>query len=1425
MDRYRVFLSSPTDVQQERDRAELVLRRLNAERIDHPQFEVVRWEQRYYSATSDFQAQIAKPAECQLVICIFWKRLGTELPQTYARPDGTLPTGTEYEFESALDAAARSPEKLPDVFVYRKTAEVTFSAATLELERAQYERFMGFWQRWFYSERGHFLAGFQSFAGPNDFEELFERNLRAWLRAREVQITWTKGSPFRGLEPFDIEHAPIFFGRRKEIERTRARLLACATAGKPFLLITGVSGCGKSSLARAGLIPRLRQVGGLSTLGTILRWAIVTPGQIAGDWSFGLATALFEKAAIGDELALGDFQSPSELKNQLVRSDLSAVLPLTKALKRTGEAIAAREKRSETPSVVLLILIDQFEELFAWEKTNAEAFLQLLKSIIEVPGSPIWIVATMRSDFQHRLADYATLETLAGRTEIKGPGELERTLELALPSAADLRDMILQPARAAGLSFEMDADASGDLSHLIEAEARPEVMPAVQFLLSELYIHRRDHVLTTETFTALGGVVGVMAKRGEELYSSVDDAARQAFPRVVRALVRHVGGDAPPTVRRIPQTAFADDPAAARMMEALKNGRIIISDRGELHFAHDSILTSWKRLADQIDEERRLFEARERLEQLCRRWVEDGKNSRSSSTLLLEGFQLAEGRELIAKWGAHSLVDRQPQLPAYIGASDAREKRTRRITQAVGWTLALIFVGLSWLLYEFWGRAETARREAQASLWVTNSRMALGDRRVEQAIDNASKAFALLPNQTTRSALVSALFELSSEHKATFAIGAGADQVLAWTGTDTVVFATPSENGHLRAVSTGKVPFGAISTDWPMPRVTREQDGNLATIRAICAIDPNRLLAVLDNGAVALIERGASAIYVRPLSRPMTLGATAHAAAIGRSGTLIAIASTDSDVVFLSCSLPVPAGGTLDCVERSLGVRGTAVAVSPDEARIAVGDERGAVSIYDRSGHPAGEPIAVGGSLISLDWASGHDWIAAGNRSGDIAVIDVSTSARTKIAAASLAPEPITTLAWSGNGTDLAFACEGKLLCLWPGSVSVSGALSFAPIRMFEGHSNSVTHIVWSPSADQIASGSIDGTIRIWTRGQNTDAVAALYAESATALSQVATSPDGRWIAGGAKDGTVRIWESASGTLLRTGGSSYRTEIAALAWSRSGLLVAVHDQRGITLVPADTAKPLREIDIDTPPINARIAFVESDKTLAMPWRGDNTIALIDISGSDTPVRYLNAIAPNKSPFGLAADPSGKMLFASYTDADGEIQVWDIAAERLAGAMAYTLSQKRDPIAGGSLSVSSDGRWLATSGGDNFVRVYDIPKRTSWKALPMASNEPQCVAFSPDGTQLAALGADSRVYIWKLADRGADLYLAFKALSSRSAVVEAEYREHSVTWLSWIANDRIAFAAGTSAITVLELDPGRWQRRIAAMVSEPQLPPE
>ena len=95
-----------------------------------------------------------------------------------------------------------------------------------------------------------------------DFIDLGEHKLKNIARpvhayrvplASEEQVR----SPFRGLDVFEFENADLFFGRARAIAACTERLEQLAASGKAFLLIYGMSGSGKSSLLRAGLMPSI----------------------------------------------------------------------------------------------------------------------------------------------------------------------------------------------------------------------------------------------------------------------------------------------------------------------------------------------------------------------------------------------------------------------------------------------------------------------------------------------------------------------------------------------------------------------------------------------------------------------------------------------------------------------------------------------------------------------------------------------------------------------------------------------------------------------------------------------------------------------------------------------------------------------------------------------------------------------------------------------------------------------------------------------------------------------------------------------------------------------------------------------------------------------------------------------------------------
>ena len=285
-----VFVSSPGDVMPERNRVDLVAQRLNEVFEGRVQIKTVLWERRLYSSHDGFQPQIPPAAEADLVIAIFWSRLGSPLPETFARMDTgeRYPSGTAYEVLTAIELRRRGER--PDVYVFRKTEILT---APSERKGPNRRTLMPFLRAGFRRPMGNICARTSRFADADEFEAQIEKLLRQWIAERVPRgtgVIWpieTEGSPFRGLLPFDAKHATVYFGRARKVTRAIEQLqsvarpqsdIRSAPGNVPFLLIVGESGAGKSSLMRAGLAPRLTAPGVVPTV-DLWRTALVRVGD------------------------------------------------------------------------------------------------------------------------------------------------------------------------------------------------------------------------------------------------------------------------------------------------------------------------------------------------------------------------------------------------------------------------------------------------------------------------------------------------------------------------------------------------------------------------------------------------------------------------------------------------------------------------------------------------------------------------------------------------------------------------------------------------------------------------------------------------------------------------------------------------------------------------------------------------------------------------------------------------------------------------------------------------------------------------------------------------------------------------------------------------------------------------------------------
>ena len=158
--RLKIFISSPGDVIPERQIARKVIGELNEEMMGKVFLVPVLWEQEPLLASGTFQTQIDPPEEVQILLGILWSRIGSPLPDTILRPDGTrYDSGTAFEFESAL--ASHHQRGKPDILLYRKLGAPSVSLDNREefMERLeQMDMLDAYIKKQLMAEDGSYLA-------------------------------------------------------------------------------------------------------------------------------------------------------------------------------------------------------------------------------------------------------------------------------------------------------------------------------------------------------------------------------------------------------------------------------------------------------------------------------------------------------------------------------------------------------------------------------------------------------------------------------------------------------------------------------------------------------------------------------------------------------------------------------------------------------------------------------------------------------------------------------------------------------------------------------------------------------------------------------------------------------------------------------------------------------------------------------------------------------------------------------------------------------------------------------------------------------------------------------------------------------------------------------------------------------------------
>lgn len=484
---------------------------------------------------------------------------------------------------------------------------------------------------------------------------------------------WMQGSPYVGLHPFDDAHATVFFGRSRATADLLTALRSQIDHQRRFVLVAGASGCGKTSLLRAGALPLLQQDGGFDGL-QALSVAYSDLGACRGGDLLGrLTDALCEWSLDGRPVFLPSQRA--ELARQLRYSPGLVQARIDDAFQRL-----APKRIADLPRAHLLLVIDHAEAVVATpgitddDRTDLGAALAALCAV-----SRLAVVMLTRSDFYPRL-----IEAVPAIAELKAS---DGHLDLLTPRVGEIGQIIRAPAALAGLSFEEDPDTSTRLDDVLRDAAahHPETLPLLQHTLQALYDRQADGgLLTLRAYRELGGLEGALAHHAERAFAALPAAAQQRLDRVLSHLiVVHPDSDAV-TARRVLWSSLDDEPSRT-LAEAFVQARLFVSELvgGEPGFgvAHEALLRQWPRAQEWVSDNRHLLHARERLQRAAQRWAAEG---RRSDHLLNPGRPLHEAR------------DAAQRLPADLGEDDrAFLRASERLYRRKQWLRATAVGGLA----------------------------------------------------------------------------------------------------------------------------------------------------------------------------------------------------------------------------------------------------------------------------------------------------------------------------------------------------------------------------------------------------------------------------------------------------------------------------------------------------------------------------------------------------------------------------------------------------------------------------------------------------------------------------------------------------------------------------------------------------------
>lgn len=1140
-------------------------------------------------------------------------------------------------------------------------------------------------------------------------------------------------NPYKGLRSFNEADADHFFGREALIQQLLARLGEGGDLSR-FLAVIGPSGSGKSSVARAGLIPALRRGG----LPGSENWFIVD--MLPGKHPFEELEASLLRVAVNP---------PESLLAQLKDGNRG----LLRAVHRILPA---------DDSVELALIIDQFEEVFTLVEDEAERTLLLdnIATAILDERSRIRVIITLRADFIDKPLRYVDF------------GELtNRRFEFILPLTADeVERAVAGPAQHAGLRLE-----TGLISKIIQDTGnQPGALPLLQYALSELFDKREGRTLTVKAYREIGGVLGALGRGAESIYASLDEAGQSAARQLFLRLVT-LGEGTEDTRRRVLREELdrleSEKIPLEAVIEAFGRGRLLTFDRDPItrgatvEVAHEALIREWARLREWLVESRADIRSQRQLAAAAQEW----ESAEHDPSFLLTGARLGQ----FENWAEQTSVSLTQFEREFFNASIAernqresqeklRQQRELENAQTLAETerrraeekeasaknlrkRAIYLTGALAVALILGVAALILGTRAQASSRVATSRELAAasvlnlDADPERSVLLALEALKISRTTEAENALHRAVqasrielviqaaepgypwnLEVSPDGKYLLA-GADGYSKLFDAETGQLVYQVP---GYFSVFSPDGKTIAASYDDgihfWDTATGEEKEVINRIWFNGITmefSPDGKGILTSSWDGTPSLWDANTGQKMIEFVGHTAGAGFCyfspdgSRVVSFSNDGTARVWDAKTGEQLLVLTEKGADATGSFSPDSKLLATTG-----GSDLKDIIVWDAQTGEKLKTIVGHTAG--------INHLEFSPDGKWIATGSSDRTAKIFDVETGRL--LATLAGHAEPVIEVDFNPDGTKLATSSPDGTMRLWN--------IIRREVFSFYSHTYSGGQVDLSADGTLLATGAENGTVDVWETDSGKVIVSMPNPERL--VFDLALSPNGEQLAIGFEDSSFRIWDVTNASILYDL-PKHTGSVNALAYNSDGTQLVSGGEDFKAVLWDVTTSPPTPIYTQFFPAEVRAAaFSPDDKLIALGVH-NGTVSLLDAATGDS---FLTLRGHTASPSAIAFSANGSLI--ATASLDGTAKVWDVRT----GSELLTLSGHSNQVM--SIAFSPDGGRLATASRDGTARLWDASTGEELNVIVQGDTGFFDVAFHPNG-KLLATGEDNGTYVYLL----------------------------------------------------------------------------